>query len=111
MPGLLLAVSNARLLEDVSGTDPWSMGKYSLKQKLVLSEMVEVPEQDTWRIMYLDKLLKEVVMMMCRELVDLLKASAPPSPPPLPSLLCPCCSAMLAAHTRANHLYKVQQGT
>ena len=51
--------SNARLLEDVSGTDPWSMGKYSLKQKLVLSEMVEVPEQDTWRIMYLDKLLKE----------------------------------------------------
>ena len=50
---------NLKLLEELSGLDPWVFGSGRMKQELVKAETVEVPEQDLWRVDYLARLLEE----------------------------------------------------
>ena len=50
---------NMKLLEEASGMDPWIFDSSRLKVELAIRETVEVPEQDRWRVKYLDKLMKE----------------------------------------------------
>ena len=50
---------NLKLLEELSGLDPWVFGSGRMKHELVKSETVEVPEQDLWRVDYLARLLEE----------------------------------------------------
>ena len=48
-----------KLLEKLSGLDPWIFGSGRIKQEPVKTETGEVPDQDQWRVEYLDKLLEE----------------------------------------------------
>ena len=49
--------SNVKLLQEVSGLDPWEAGKWEMKRALQYVEWREVPEEDQWRLIYLPKLL------------------------------------------------------
>ena len=48
-----------RLLEEATGFYPWDYGSHIVKQELMMNERVEVPEQDSWRVVYLAKLLEQ----------------------------------------------------
>ena len=50
---------NLALLRRETGLDPWVASPGQLKAALLSSSMVEVPDQDRWRIPYLEKLLEE----------------------------------------------------
>ena len=49
--------SNLALLQRETGLDPWVVGPGHLKQELQRVERVDVPECDSWRVTYLQKLL------------------------------------------------------
>ena len=49
--------SNVRLLQECSGLDPWEYGTARLKEELVKREVVDIMDQDKWRI----NLVKEVL--------------------------------------------------
>ena len=51
--------SNIKLLEDLSGLNPWEYGTIRMKQELEKKDVVEIPEQDNWRIAYLASLLEQ----------------------------------------------------
>ena len=51
--------SNARLLENTSGLNPWEFGSSRLKEELQKKETVDVPELDSWRVRYLASLLEQ----------------------------------------------------
>ena len=48
-----------RLLQDISGLDPWVCSSAKLKQVLHQQEMVEIPKVDRWRLKYLSTLLAQ----------------------------------------------------
>ena len=50
--------SNVRLLQEVSGLDPWTTGKLEMKRALKSREWREAPREDQWRMIYLPKLLE-----------------------------------------------------
>ena len=54
---------NLKSIEDLSGIDPWVFGSGRVKQELVKAELVEVPQQDQWRVGYLARLLEERQML------------------------------------------------
>ena len=49
--------SNLRVLWEESGLDPWTSSKSLMRDRLRVSDRVEVPEADLWRIDYLRKLM------------------------------------------------------
>ena len=49
---------NLYLIRDLTGLDPWCCSSEKVKKALG-EKMVEVPEQDMWRIPYLERLLEE----------------------------------------------------
>ena len=49
--------SNPALLREVSGLDPWVAGRAHLRAALEAADRVPVPQQETWRAPYLEKLL------------------------------------------------------
>ena len=55
---------NLKLIEDLSGLDPWVFGSGRVKQELVKAEMVEVPQQDQWKLGYLARLLEERQLLL-----------------------------------------------
>ena len=50
---------NLRLVQEMSGLDPWEFGPTRVKHDLVMKETVQVPQQDQWRVGYLSRLLEE----------------------------------------------------
>jgi hypothetical protein len=50
---------NLKLLEEITGLDPWVYGSDRVKQELVKAEKVEVPQLDQWRVGYLASLLEQ----------------------------------------------------
>ena len=48
---------NLRLIHDLSLLNPWTAQLGHIRQALILSELVEVPEMDRWRLPYLCSLL------------------------------------------------------
>ena len=48
---------NLRLIHDLSLLNPWTAKLGHIRQALILSELVEVPEMDRWRLPYLCSLL------------------------------------------------------
>ena len=51
--------SNLRLVQDISGLDPWVCSSFKLKMMLQQKEQVMVPMQDKWRVQYLGMLLAQ----------------------------------------------------
>ena len=51
--------SNATLLENCSGLNPWEFGSFRLKEELVKNETVDVPEKDSLGVRYLASLLEQ----------------------------------------------------
>jgi hypothetical protein len=51
--------SNIKLLEDSSGLNPGEYGTFRMKQELEKKDVVDIPEQDNWRINYLASLLEQ----------------------------------------------------
>ena len=51
--------SNLRLIQDESGQDPWTVSPARVKIALKEAEAVPVPDIDSWRVPYLDKLLQQ----------------------------------------------------
>ena len=51
--------SNLRLVEEISGLDPWVCSAMELKVMLSKKELVTVPNQDAWRVKYLATLLAQ----------------------------------------------------
>ena len=51
--------SNIKLLEESSGLNPWEYGTSHMKQELVKKDVVNIPDQDNWRIGYLASLLEQ----------------------------------------------------
>ena len=51
--------SNLKLLEKSSGLNPWIYSSARLKMELIENEKVEVPNQDSWRVSYLCKLIEQ----------------------------------------------------
>ena len=51
--------ANLSLLKKETGLDPWVVSPLQLKQALMKSEQVEVPESDHWRLPYLQQLLSQ----------------------------------------------------
>ena len=49
---------NLRFLADESGLDPWTVAPAKLKEVLHIKE-ANVPDGETWRLPYLDKLLEQ----------------------------------------------------
>ena len=43
----------------VSGLDPWCTSNSKMREALVAAEVVEVPQQDRWRLPYLSSLLSQ----------------------------------------------------
>ena len=50
---------NLKMLEEISGLDPWVFGSGRIKQELVKAEIVAFPPQDQWWVGYLARLLEE----------------------------------------------------
>jgi hypothetical protein len=50
---------NLQLVHDLTNLDPWTTSYGKLKAALVTAEMVEVPQQDKWRLPYLCPLLAQ----------------------------------------------------
>ena len=50
---------NLQLVHDLTNLDPWTTSYGKLKAALVTAEMVEVPQQDKWRLPYLCSLLAQ----------------------------------------------------
>ena len=50
---------NLRLVQEMSGLDPWTTSQGRLKTALRREEMVAVPVQDRWRLPYLCTLLSQ----------------------------------------------------
>ena len=50
---------NLQFVQDLTNLDPWTTGNGKLKATLVTAEMVEVPQQDMWRLPYLCSLLAQ----------------------------------------------------
>ena len=51
--------SNLRLLEELTGLDPWLYGSARIKEELFKQELVETPDTDKWRAPFLSKLLEQ----------------------------------------------------
>ena len=49
--------SNRRLVQSLSGLDPWLSGPQQLRAGLIKTEQREVPQEDAWRVLYLWSLL------------------------------------------------------
>ena len=49
--------SNLALIREMTGLDPWVVGRGQLRAALEAADMREVPMQDAWRVPYLKKLL------------------------------------------------------
>ena len=50
---------NLRLLRDCSGLNPWKCSGYAMKEALKTSLLVEVPDEDQWRLSYLCNLITQ----------------------------------------------------
>ena len=50
---------NLQLIADVSGLSPWTASAARLRDRLIASEVVEVPPMDRWRLPYLGSLLSQ----------------------------------------------------
>ena len=50
---------NLRLIHDLSLLNPWTAKLGHIRQALIMSEMVEVPAMDRWRLPYLCSLLAQ----------------------------------------------------
>ena len=50
---------NLQLVKGISNLDPWTCSHGKLKAALITAEMVEVPQQDRWRLPYLCSLLAQ----------------------------------------------------
>ena len=50
---------NLRYVQEASGCDPWTTSYGRLRDALVADEVVEVPQQDGWRLPYLSSLLSQ----------------------------------------------------
>ena len=55
--------SNARLLQECCGLDPWLYGPARLKEELLKREVVDILKQDKWRVSYLARLLEQRQMV------------------------------------------------
>jgi hypothetical protein len=51
--------SNLGLLVERTGLDPWVSSHRNIQTALITADIVEVPEQDTWRVTYLQRLLTQ----------------------------------------------------
>ena len=49
--------ANLALVREVAGLDPWSAGKKELMAALEVADRAPVPQQDSWRVQALQKLL------------------------------------------------------
>ena len=49
---------NIRTVEHESGCDAWTDSTHKVRKAMMQKEMVPVPEEDGWRLKYLDKLLE-----------------------------------------------------
>ena len=51
--------SNLKLLEELTGLNPWIYGSARIKDELIKEETSEIPVQDEWRVCYLASLLQK----------------------------------------------------
>ena len=51
---------NLKLVRDSSGLNPWTAGPYKLKEALHQNQMVDIPQQDVWKVGYLRSLLGQL---------------------------------------------------
>ena len=51
--------SNLGLLAERTGMDPWVAPHRDIQTALSKADIVEIPEQDTWRVIYLQQLLTQ----------------------------------------------------
>ena len=51
--------NNLRYIEALSGENPWTVSSNRLRTALTVQELVEVPEQDIWRLTYLRSLISQ----------------------------------------------------
>jgi len=51
--------SNLAFVQVASGLDPVSYGSIRIKEKISKREIVAIPENDHWRLLYLSKLLEQ----------------------------------------------------
>ena len=49
--------SNIRLLEEISGRNPWCTPRKEMTEILRSNTTRDIPEEDSWRVPYLSKLL------------------------------------------------------
>ena len=50
---------NLQYISNATGLNPWSVSQVRLKAALVAGELVEVPQEDSWRLPYLRSLLSQ----------------------------------------------------
>ena len=68
--------NNLHLIRDMTGLDPWSCLGNQVR-KVLAGKLAEVPQQDCWRLLYLEKLLEQrgemyYVMEDTRQLTELI---------------------------------------
>ena len=51
--------SNLGLLKERTKLDPWVTTKWDMRTALRKADLVEVPEQEAWRVSYLQRLLSQ----------------------------------------------------
>ena len=64
--------SNLKLVEESSGLNPWIFDSSRVKKELIERETAVIPDQDSWRISYLKKLLEERHMFVYSGEVDMM---------------------------------------
>ena len=64
---------NLKLVRDMSGLDPWTAGSWKLKEALHKQQLVDIPNQDVWKVKYLKSLLgqlQESKQLVLEERID-----------------------------------------
>ena len=51
---------NLKVVRDMSGLDPWTVGSWKLKEALHKQQLVDIPPQDEWKVRYLKSLLGQL---------------------------------------------------
>ena len=50
--------NNLNMIRELTGLDPWSCLANQVK-RVLSDKLAEVPQQDSWRLLYLEKLLEQ----------------------------------------------------
>ena len=51
---------NLKMVRDMSGLDPWTAVPWKLKEALFKKQLVDIPQQDVWKVDYLRSLLGQL---------------------------------------------------